>query len=168
MLRLNKYSTGQSRVLYLSREIASPSAVFFVQTSTGSALGDILYTLNRYRANIVVERWVLYLANNKQAIGLSRQNRSPIKLVRPDWFLAEKSAKTGPPGPLLLLKLVRPDRLWLSKMVPSCQNQSPMGDRFWQKIICQNRSPLKVTLLFLRAHSYMDAAIISSYARLSS
>ena len=88
----------------------------------------------------------------------------PPKIGPAGLILAEKSAKTGPPGPLLLPKLVRPDRFWLPKMVPSCQNQSPMGDRFWQKIICQNRSTLKVALLFLRAHGYMDAATISSYA----
>ena len=38
----DKYSTKQSRVLYLSRD-TSPSAVFFVQTNKGSALGGILY-----------------------------------------------------------------------------------------------------------------------------
>ena len=38
----DKYSTRRSRVLYLSRD-TSPSAVFFVQTSKGSALGGILY-----------------------------------------------------------------------------------------------------------------------------
>ena len=38
----NKYSTRQSRVLCLSRDM-SPSAVFFVQMSKGSALGGISY-----------------------------------------------------------------------------------------------------------------------------
>ena len=38
----DKYSTRQSRVLYLSRD-TSLSAVFFVQTSKGSALGGIFY-----------------------------------------------------------------------------------------------------------------------------
>ena len=38
----DKYSTRRSRVLYLSRD-TSPSAVFFVQTSKGSALSGILY-----------------------------------------------------------------------------------------------------------------------------
>ena len=92
----------------------------------------------------------------------------PPKIGPAGLILAEKPAKTGPPGPLLLPKLVWPDRFWLPKMVPFCQNQSPMGDRFWQKIICQNRSLLKVALLFLRVHGYMDAAIICSYAWLSS
>ena len=48
----DKYSTRQSRVLYLSRDTSS-SAVFFVQTSTGSALGGILYfelLLSHYRS----------------------------------------------------------------------------------------------------------------------
>ena len=51
MLR-DKYSTRQSRVLYFSRD-TSPSAVFFVHTSTGSALGGILYfelLLSLYRS----------------------------------------------------------------------------------------------------------------------
>ena len=46
----DKYSTRQSQVLYLSWD-TSLSAVFFVQMSTGSALGDILYfelLLSRY------------------------------------------------------------------------------------------------------------------------
>ena len=38
----NKYSTRQSRVLYLSQD-TSLSAVFFIQTNKGSALGGILY-----------------------------------------------------------------------------------------------------------------------------
>ena len=38
----DKYSTRQSRVLYLSQDM-SPSAVLFVQTSKGSALGGMLY-----------------------------------------------------------------------------------------------------------------------------
>ena len=38
----DKYKMRQSRVLYLSRD-TSPSAVFFIQTSKGSALGGILY-----------------------------------------------------------------------------------------------------------------------------
>ena len=38
----DKYSTRQSRVLYLSQD-TSLSAAFFVHTSTGSALGGILY-----------------------------------------------------------------------------------------------------------------------------
>ena len=38
----DKYSKRQSRVRYLPRDM-SLSAVFFVQTSTGSALGGILY-----------------------------------------------------------------------------------------------------------------------------
>ena len=38
----DKYSRRQSRVLYLPRD-TSPSAVFFVQTSKGSALSGILY-----------------------------------------------------------------------------------------------------------------------------
>ena len=38
----DKYSRRRSRVLYLSRD-TSPSAVFFVQTSKGSALSGILY-----------------------------------------------------------------------------------------------------------------------------
>ena len=38
----DKYSTRQSRVLYLSQD-TSLSAVFFAQTSIGSALGGILY-----------------------------------------------------------------------------------------------------------------------------
>ena len=67
----------------------------------------------------------------------------PPKIGPAGLILAGKSAKTGPNGPLLLPNLVRPDRFWLPKMVPSCQNQSPMGDRFWQKIIRQNRSPSK-------------------------
>ena len=41
MLR-DKYSMKQSQVLYLSQD-TSPSAVFFVHMSTGSALGGILY-----------------------------------------------------------------------------------------------------------------------------
>ena len=48
----DKYSTRRSRVLYLSRD-TSPSAVFFIQTSTGSALGGILYfesLLSQYRS----------------------------------------------------------------------------------------------------------------------
>ena len=48
----DKYSMRQSRVLYLSRD-TSLSAVFFIQTSTGSALGGILYfelLLSRYRS----------------------------------------------------------------------------------------------------------------------
>ena len=63
-------------------------------------------------------------------IGLSRQNRSPPKIGPAGLILAGKPAKIGPPGPLLLPKLIRPDLFWLPKMVPSCQNQSPMGDRF--------------------------------------
>ena len=38
----DKYSMRQSQMLYLSRDM-SPSAVFFIQTSKGSALGGILY-----------------------------------------------------------------------------------------------------------------------------
>ena len=38
----DKYSTRRSGVLYLSQD-TSPSAVFFVQTSKGSALGGTLY-----------------------------------------------------------------------------------------------------------------------------
>ena len=54
-------------------------------------------------------------------------------------ILAEKPAKTGPPGPLLLPKFVRPDRFWLPKMVPSCQNQSKITfDRrdygYWESL----------------------------------
>ena len=71
------------------------------------------------------------------------QDFPSLRTPRAGLILAGKSAKTGPPGPLLLPNLVRPDQFWLPKMVPSCQNQSPMGDRFWQKIICQNRSPSK-------------------------
>ena len=41
MLR-DKYSTRQSRVLYLSQD-TSLSAIFFVYMSKGSALGGILY-----------------------------------------------------------------------------------------------------------------------------
>ena len=48
----DKYSTRRSRVLYLFRD-TSLSAVFFIHTSTGSALGGILY--------FVVERWVIHL-----------------------------------------------------------------------------------------------------------
>ena len=40
----DKYSTRRSRVLYLSRD-TSPSAVFLVQTTKGSALGGILIVL---------------------------------------------------------------------------------------------------------------------------
>ena len=83
----------------------------------------------------------------------SRQNWSP-KIGPAGPILAEKPAKTGPPEPLLLPKLVRPDQFWLPKMVPSCQNQSPMGDQFWQKLHlpklvlhAQSR-----TLYFLRVH----------------
>ena len=49
----------------------------------------------------------------------------PPKIGPARLILAKKAAKTGPPGPLLLPNLVRPDRFWLPKMVPSCQNQSP-------------------------------------------
>ena len=39
----DKYSTRQSRVLYLSQDTDPPSAIFFRQTSKGGALIDILY-----------------------------------------------------------------------------------------------------------------------------
>ena len=39
---IDKYSMRRSLMLYLSRD-TSPSAVFFVQTSKGNALGGILY-----------------------------------------------------------------------------------------------------------------------------
>ena len=38
----DNYSTRQSRLLYLSRDM-SPSAVFFIHMSKGSALGGVLY-----------------------------------------------------------------------------------------------------------------------------
>ena len=91
--------------------------------------------------------------------GLSRQNRSPLKLVQPDRFWQKNQSL----GPLLLPKLVRPDQFWLPKMVPSCQNQSPMGDRFWQKLY---RSPMHKVALFIfcayiHMHGYMNACSYS-------
>ena len=63
-------------------------------------------------------------------------------LVEKSWF----------PRPLLLPKVVRLDQFWLPKLVPSCQNQSPMGDQFWLKNICQNQTPHKVAL-FIHVHA---------------
>ena len=81
----------------------------------------------------------------------------PPKIGPAGLILAEKPpAKIGPPGPLLL-----------PKMVPSGRNQSPMGDRFWQKIIYQNWSPSKwnsyscaymatwMQLLYVAMHGYL-------------
>ena len=51
-------------------------------------------------------------------------------------------AKTGPAGLILA-----------AKMVPSCQNQFPIGD-------CQNWFSHRVAFLFLHVHGYMDATII--------
>ena len=76
----------------------------------------------------------------------------PPKIGLARLILTEKPAKTGPPGPLLLPKLVRPDRFWLPKMIPSCQNQSPMGDQFWQKNYLPKSVPPQSGLLFLRAY----------------
>ena len=87
----------------------------------------------------------------KILVGAVTPKSVPPKIGPAGPILAEKPAKTGPPGPLLLPKSVRPDRFWLPKLVPPCQNQSPMGDwfwhqfpmgdRFWQEVICQNRPP---------------------------
>ena len=62
-------------------------------------------------------------------IVLSHQNRSPPKLIPLDRFWQK------------MPKVVPPDQFWQPKMVPSCQNWSPLGDQIWQTYACQNRSP---------------------------
>ena len=59
------------------------------------------------------------------------------------------AAKIGPAGLILVAKIGPP----LPKSAPL------KGNRFWQKVICQNRSPHKVAILFMRVHSCMDVAI---------
>ena len=76
----------------------------------------------------------------------------PPKIGPAGLILAGKSAKTGPPRTTFAAKLGPAGPILAAKMVPSCQNQSPMGDRFWQKIICQNRSSLKV---LIPAHTWL-------------
>ena len=64
-MSIDKYSMRRSRLLYLSQDKSPPSAVFFAHTSTGSALGGILYfelLLSQYSSRaIVAEQWVLRL-----------------------------------------------------------------------------------------------------------
>ena len=100
-----------------------------------------------------------YQNNCRNAFGWPVTPKSvPPKIGPAGLILAEKPAKTGPPGPLLLPKLVRLDRFCLPKMVPSCQNQSPMGERFWQKIICQlgpKSVPLKVHGTLIPARTWL-------------
>ena len=75
------------------------------------------------------------------------QNRSPRTTF---------AAKIGPAGPILAAK----NGPLLPKSVP---HGGPILAKNLPKLV-----PLKVALLFLRVHGYMDAAIISSYAWLSS
>ena len=86
----------------------------------------------------------------------------PPKIGPAGPILAEKPAKTVPPGPLLLPKLVRPDQFWLPKSVPPCQNQSP-GGPILAKNYLPKSVPHKVALLFMRVHGCMDIAIITGY-----
>ena len=68
----------------------------------------------------------------------------PPKIGQAGLILAGKSAKTGPPDHFCC-------QTWSGRTDFGCQKwsplakirQSPIGDRFWQKIICQNRSPSK-------------------------
>ena len=100
---------------------------------------------------------------------LSRQNRSPPKIGPAGLILAEKLAKTGPPDHFCCQN-------WSGRTDFGCQKgpllskSVPHGGPILAKNICQlpKLVPLKVALLFLRVHGYMDAAIISSYAWLSS
>ena len=76
-------------------------------------------------------------------MGIVTPKLVPPKIGLAGLILAEKPAKIGPSGPLLLPKLVQPDRFWLPKMAPSCQNQSPKGDQFWQKLSAKIGPPSK-------------------------
>ena len=75
----------------------------------------------------------------------------PPKIGPAGPILAEKPAKTGLPGPLLL-----------PKSVPPCQNQSP-GGPILAKNYLPKSVPHKVALLFMRVHGCMDIAIITGY-----
>ena len=78
----------------------------------------------------------------KESDDLSHQNRSPLKSVRPDRFWQKNMPKLVPPDHFCCQN-------WSGRTNFGCQNQSPLakisppGDRFWQKSICQNRSPTK-------------------------
>ena len=88
--------------------------------------------------------------------------------------MAEKSAKTGPPGPLLLPKLVLQTTfaakiglagpILAAKNGPLLPKSVPHGGLILAKNYLPKLVPLKVALLFLRIDGYMDATIISSYA----
>ena len=78
----------------------------------------------------------------------------PPKIGPAGLILAEKSVKTGPPGPLLLPKLVRPDRFWLPKVVPSCQNQSPHGGPILAKNYLPKSVPPQSDIL-IPAHTWL-------------
>ena len=89
--------------------------------------------------------------------------------------------KIGPAGLILAKNLPKPVSLehfccqnWSSWTDFGCQNGSflpklvPHGGPILAKNYLLKLVPLKVALLFLRVHGYMDAAIISSYAWLFS
>ena len=81
-------------------------------------------------------------------IGLSHQNRSPqSQSGRTDF--GKKSAKSGPPGPLLLPKSVWLDQFWQPKLVPPCQFRSPRGTDFGKKLSAKTSPP---SLLFPILH----------------
>ena len=94
-------------------------------------------------------------------LGLSRQNRSPLELVRPDQFCQKTcqnrspwttfAAKIGPGGPILAAK----NGLLLPKSVPN-------GGPILANITSAKLGPhaQSGTLYFLRVHGYMDATIL--------
>ena len=57
-------------------------------------------------------------------IGLSHQNRSPPKVVRPDRFLRKKWS----PGPILAAKIGLPGLILAAKIVPPLAKNSPPTD----------------------------------------
>ena len=85
----------------------------------------------------------------------------PPKIGPAGLILAEKPAKIGPPGPLFAAKIGSAGPILAAK-------NGPFLPKSVAKNYLPNLVPPKVALLFLHVHGYMDAAIISSYAWLSS